>query len=164
METFITVILIVVAVFQIILFFKLWKATNDISKMKKESQILNRNVDMMIDNQQRLNALIGDNVMDLKTKVIRLHFQGQDDKALEMIREAILPYLYELHYKQMRKSKTKNSYNFCHTQYNEDAEQHIKKYTYLYNLIGKDMPEEFKNVDVSDSSLFSETVWKHGKN
>lgn len=71
METLLSIILFVFGILQIILFFKIWEMTNDVSKMRRliESYCFKNNDNSSTEDCEiNTNIKINDIVMDIKTR------------------------------------------------------------------------------------------------
>lgn len=121
MEIFIAIITIVVGVLQIVLFFKLWKMTNDVRKIKKKID-----ADLEIDRTDkiRIALLKGD-----KQKAIELL---TDKLATELVRKSNEEYMTP---DEISALKEKYAKEFLKLGVNELPIKDVKEQSDIYSLM-----------------------------
>lgn len=118
MEGFITFIVIVFGVLQLILFFKIWGMTNDVDKLKskfcksKESEI------------------------SFEEMLVRINYQKGKGEALKMLENKL-----EKDFANLIDAKYIVQY------FNEQHNKLLKEYKFLYGYLGCEVPEWFANFD-----------------
>ena len=126
MNAIISFIVFIVAILQIILFFKIWGMTNDVEKIKNKLTGPSKRISFN----------------EAKITVRHLHFVGKDDEAYDVINayvEGTIANIYK--YGQPNTRKDSFSVNF----------NKIKERTApLYALIGREMPQVLAEVNIED--------------
>ena len=129
---FLSVIFFVWGILNIILFFKLWRATNDINMIKNKY------------------CVVAD---DLTNEVLKLKLAGKDKEALdllnsELIRLILKDYTYATLYTEATEKVEK---------FKEMFDERIKKFNPLYKEINKTIPEEITQLTFSQIMQFGRT-------
>lgn len=120
--TFLTILTFVGALLNIILFFKIWRMTNNVKRIKEK--------------------MIPDSSGDLTEELNTLHFMGKDKECEEIILRAFYSTLCD----KLDWAKV----NMLEDHYSEKIDEPITKFTDVvakqYKKIGREMPEMIKNL------------------
>lgn len=126
--TFISIILLASGALQIILFFKVWIMTNDVNVLKKK----------YIDNA----SFIPDELKTTRMAVLKLKLSNKTEEAYSTLNGLIFDRMLR-NFNSNGKIGFENNKKFVFSLYSE-----------LYNQIGKEIPEELRNLTAEDFMNF----------
>lgn len=131
--TWVGILFFVWGILEIILFFKIWGATNDIDKLKSA----------ICDGKK------GDNMSSYLRKMYLL---GKEDEAYDYINEAFCDEIIKLHEKCLKESNADGEivfdgvYEPIEIVFNKMINITTDEYLQYYQSIGKEIPSRFKSV------------------
>lgn len=120
-STFVIIVYIVCGILSTILFFKHWRACNDIRLIKNE-----------VCKQVEVQSFTS-----IKDEVMRFHLLGKDDDAFELLNNTILGNLIGKFAQGIRYDDSQR-----------EVEGQIKMYAKLYEIIGKEIPQNIKDFSI----------------
>lgn len=129
---FLSIIFFVWGILNIILFFKLWRATNDINMIKNKY------------------CVVAD---DLTTEVLKLKLAGKDKEAFELLNSELIRIVIK-DYTEIGNKYYYDTEDSVSEKFKEMFDERIKEFNPLYKAINKTIPEEITQLTYSQIMQF----------